>query len=260
MLHWLRTRFSRVAPAAAPALPTPDRAVYVVGDLHGRADLLERILEHIDGDIGQAGVQNPHLVFVGDYVDRGPDSAAVLDRLHGLTQEFPDNVTCLMGNHDRMLLDFLADPVVRGPRWLRAGAHDTLRSFGLPAGVLPRSPGPETLIELAALLQSTLTVARQRWLSSLPLSWSSGNLWVVHAAADPQHPMEDQTPRTLLWGHPEFETRPRRDGIWVAHGHNPVKVPGFRDGRIATDTGAWQTGRLTACAIRPDGSHRFLQT
>ncbi|QBX99433.1 serine/threonine protein phosphatase [Rhodophyticola sp. CCM32] len=248
------------APTPAPDLPAPGRAVYVVGDLHGCADLLEQILELIDEDIGQIRTHDPQLVFVGNYVDHGPDSATVLERLHELTIELPKNVTCLMGNHDRMMLDFLADPVIRGARWLRAGAATTLASFDLPADHLPKTPEPETLIELAALLKSNLTAARHSWLTGLPLSWSSGTLWVVHAAADPQHRMEDQNPRTLLWGHPEFETRPRSDDIWVAHGHDQVDLPGFAAGRIATNTAAWKSGRLTACAIRPDGSHRILQT
>ncbi len=238
----------------------PGRAVYVVGDLHGRADLLEQILEEIDRDIGETKAQNPHLVFVGDYVDFGPDSAGVLDRLADLTTELPQNVTCLMGDHERMLLDFLADPVIRGPRWLRSGARPTLISYGLPAAELPKAPGPDTLIELAALLKSNLTEERHAWLQALPLSWSSGNLWVVHAGADPHHAMTDQSARTLLWGHPEFDIGPRPDGVWVAHGHQPVEEPALRDGRIAIDTEAWTTGRLTACALRPDGNHRFLQT
>ena len=240
--------------------PTPGRAVYIVGDLHGRADLLERILELIDAHIGESGAKNPHLIFVGDYIDNGPDSAAVLDRLHGLSIEFPGNITCLMGNHDRMMLDFLADPVIRGPRWLRAGATATLKSFGLPTEDLPRAPSSETLIELAALLKSNLTDSRHRWLSGLPLSWSSGDLWVVHAAADPQRQMERQNSRTLLWGHPEFGSCPRADKIWIAHGHAPVSEPVFTPSHIAVDTGAWHSGRLTACALGPDGEHRFLQT
>ncbi|WP_227287339.1 metallophosphoesterase [Boseongicola sp. H5] len=267
MMRSLKSLLQRPAPtvapkAAAPDRPAPGRAVYVVGDLHGRADLLEQMLELIDADVGRTRARNPHLVFVGDYVDRGPDSAGVLDRLHELASELPENVTCLMGNHDRMMLDFLADPVIRGARWLRSGALPTLQSFELPSETLPKTPTPtpEILIELATLLKSNLTAEKYGWLSDLPLSWSSGNLWVVHAAADPQHRMEQQNPRTLLWGHPEFETRPRADGVWVAHGHYQVDTPVFDQGRIATDTGAWHSGRLTACAIRPDGSHRFLQT
>ncbi|MBF9048857.1 serine/threonine protein phosphatase [Roseobacter sp. HKCCD9010] len=243
-----------------PGRPTPGRPVYIVGDLHGRADLLEHMLELIDAHIGETKAQDPHLVFVGDYVDNGPDSGTVLERLHELTSELPDNVTCLMGNHDRMMLDFLADPVIRGPRWFRAGAAATLASLGLPVEDIPRHPGPETLIELAALLKSNLTAERHSWLAALPLSWSAGNLWVVHAAADPQHRMEDQNPRTLLWGHPEFESRPRTDDIWIAHGHAQVTEPLFAQGRIAMDTGAWHSGHLTACALSPDGDHIFLQT
>jgi crotonobetaine/carnitine-CoA ligase len=98
------------------------------------------------------------------------------------------------------------------------------------------------------------------WLDQLPLSWSSGNLWVVHAGADPARAMPDQTARVLLWGHPEFDSAPRGDDAWVAHGHVERDTPEIHDGRIGVDTAAWATGRLTAVAIKPDGSHAFLQT
>jgi serine/threonine protein phosphatase 1 len=120
--------------------PLPGVDTYVVGDVHGRADLLERVLEAIDADIGQIRARNPQLVFVGDYIDRGPDSAAVLRRMLELSTELPNNVTCLLGNHERMMLDFLVDPVSRGPRWLRSGGTSTLESFGLHTGALAKNP------------------------------------------------------------------------------------------------------------------------
>lgn len=246
---------SRPAAILDDTAPRPLRPVYLVGDLHGRADLLERMLELIDADIGATGAADPHLVFLGDYVDFGPDSAEVLARLKELDSEFPDNVTCLMGSHDRMMLDFLADPETRGRRWMRSGAGATLRSFGLV-----HDPATGILTEMARDLSARLPKGLAEWLAGRPLSWNSGSLWAVHAGADPQHAMADQTARTLLWGHPEFDSVPRADGIWVAHGHARVAEPVFTHGRIALDTGAWETGRLSACAVRLDGSHRFFQT
>lgn len=265
MIRNLRTLLARprtVTPRTETqaSLPRPDDPVYAMGDIHGRADLLERALDLIDAHVGRVGARNPQVVFVGDYIDHGPDSARVLARVRELADELPANVTCLMGNHERMLLDFLSDPVTRGPRWLRTGAPETLDSYGLHSSQLRPGAAPDTLRSSAKALRAKMGRDLLKWVDGLPLSWSSGNLWVVHAAADPQHPMEAQSPRVLLWGHPEFESRPRADGHWVVHGHTPTKAPVTDEGRIGIDTGAWQTGMLTTVAILPDGHVEFLFT
>jgi serine/threonine protein phosphatase 1 len=268
MLRPFRSLFGRRA-ADLPAekgprdedLPRPESTCYIVGDLHGRADLLELMLELIDAHIGGTGSADPKLVFVGDYIDRGPDSAGVLARLRELTRDFPENVACLMGNHERMLLDVLADPALRGPRWLREGGAATLDSFGIRSdALLGPTPEPDAWISAAARLADALGAEGRAWLNGLPLSWHSGNLWAVHAGADPARGMADQTPRVLLWGHPEFDSAIRGDDAWIAHGHVERDRPVFAEGRIALDTAAWSTGKLTAIAIKPDGGHAFLQT
>ncbi len=241
-------------------VPLPEHQTYIIGDLHGRADLLELMLELIDAHIGGTAAADPKLVFVGDYIDLGPDSAVVLARMKELQESFPDNVTCLMGNHERMMLDFMADPTTRGPRWMRAGAGETLRSFGVGTADLEDRPEYDAFPAAAHSLRRRIPKDTVKWLKNLPLSWKSGNLWAVHAGADPGHGMDDQSARVLLWGHPEFDTGPRRDDVWIAHGHSELDSPLALDGRIAVDTGAWRTGRLTACAVRPDGRYDFLQT
>lgn len=257
-----RSAVSPGIPEEATGLdrPRPDHPTYIVGDIHGRADLLELLLGLIDAHIGGTGMPDPHLVFVGDYVDHGADSAETLARLRELTRDFPMSVTCLMGNHERMLLDFLADPVTRGPRWLREGGAATLLSFRVDPDPLLASGSAEDFRDAARRLDDAMPEGLREWMAALPLSWRSGNLWAVHAGADPAHPLDAQSARVLLWGHPEFEAVPRADGSWVAHGHTELQRPIFADGRIGLDTGAWRTGRLTACAIRPSGQHDFLQT
>ena len=238
--------------------PNPTSAHFVVGDLHGTLDLLEHILEQIDHVIGSLDLNDPKLVFVGDYVDRGPSSSAVLTRLHELASEFPQNVTCILGNHEQMMLDFLDAPEARHARWFRNGAAQTLASFGID---LPdEADWPATSGAIAAALRAQMGDQVEDWVRSLPMSVRSGNLMITHAGTDPGRAIDDQSSRVLLWGHPEFLSRARSDGHWVAHGHTVMENAICEDGRISVDTGGYTTGCLTAAAILPDGTVEFLQT
>tara|TARA_R100000322_G_scaffold167961_2_gene136745 strand:+ start:2360 stop:3133 length:774 start_codon:yes stop_codon:yes gene_type:complete len=228
---------------------SPDQTFYAIGDIHGCDTLLTELLTRVESE-NEAG--SP-VVFLGDYVDRGPNSAAVLSRLHELSQEAPYPVICLMGNHEKMMLEFIDDPVGKGLRWLKHGGIETLESFGL-TGVTVKSD-MEDLMEVADELEAALPDGLQTWLRALPLQWRSGNIVCVHAAMDPAREPEDQSSRTLLWGH--NDDSPRTDGLWVIHGHTIVKEPATRNGRIGIDTGAYQSGRLTAAEIKM-GSCRFL--
>ena len=248
--------------------PAPDRPLYLIGDIHGRADLLQQLFEMIDADQAAAGLEQPLAVFLGDYIDRGTDSRRVLQSLHAMAQsldadpEAEGEMLCLMGNHERMLLDFLDDPVEAGPRWLRNGGVQTLESFGLDG--VTDSAGPEVLEAARDAMAEALGAGEadglEAWLRDLPLIAQSGNVAIVHAACDPALPIDGQTAGPLLWGHPEFLIRPRRDGIWVAHGHTVVSHPAVAEGRIALDTGAWFSDRLTAAILAPGQPVRFLST
>ena len=228
-----------------PALPHLDQPVCVIGDIHGRCDLLDQLLAMI------ARLGPTRLILVGDYLDRGPDSGAVLSRLMDL------QATCLMGNHERMLLDFLDRPAEAGARWLINGGAETLASLGL-GGRLAGESGAERMGDLAQRLRERLPHGAETWLRQRPLWWREGGLGVVHAGADPARALEDQPQDALLWGHRDFG-KPRVDGLWIAHGHVIVAVPRAEAGRISVDTGAWRTGRLTGAWIE-GGAVRFLQT
>jgi len=212
--------------------PEPAQTLCVIGDIHGRADLLASALGRGSGQI----------VCVGDYVDRGEDSAGVLRLLMDR-----DDVVCLMGNHEEMMLKFIDDPVRHGARWLRYGGLQTLASFGV-TGVTETSEGAalqhaqETLVQNMG--QDMLT-----WLSARPNVWQSGNIVVTHAGADPARPIGDQQASVLRWGHPDFGRIPRRDGLWLIHGHVIVDEPRVENGRVNVDTGAYATGRLTMVKI-----------
>jgi serine/threonine protein phosphatase 1 len=236
------------SPSLCPEFP-----FVVVGDVHGRADLmleLDRLIE--------ARCPGWPVVFLGDYVDRGDQSREVLELLFSVSPESTPPVTCLMGNHERMLLAFLEDPAKNGARWINNGGLQTLASFGIAP---PRggSADAAALAQLRDRLEAEMGAPMIDWLRARPLSWRSGNVWAVHAGADPDLPMIEQPRDVLLWGHPEFPRRARSDGQWVVHGHTVVEAPQVRDGRISVDTGAYATGKLSAAAVTHDGAS-FIQT
>jgi len=236
--------------------PAPDQPVFVIGDLHGRADLLEHILELIDLQIGELRLDNPKLVFVGNLIDHGPSSADVVRRMQELTAEFPSNVQCLLGSNEQMCLDFLEAPVARQARWLKDGGAMTLQSYAVG---LPGSE-PQEADRVAADLKQAMGDEVIAWLRARPSLVSSGNLHVVHAAADPRRAMGDQADRVLTWGHPEFLGVARSDNQWVAHGHSVSEQPEIKDSRISVNTAGWRTSVLSAAMILPDGRVDFLQT
>lgn len=240
--HFLRTALQAQGAGALAPLPCPDPPVCVVGDVHGCADLLDRLLERI---AAQPGAGELRLIFAGDLVDRGPDSAAVLDRVQALCDD--GRAVALMGNHERMMLDFLEAPDRVGTLWLTNGGDATLASLG----VNPHRPADPAA--LAASLQAALPPGQEAWLRALPLSWRDGALAVCHAGADPARPFEDQDPRVLMWGHRDFRRRMRTDGLWIVHGHVIAPEVRAEGGRIGTDTGAFATGRLSAVWLDRDG-------
>ena len=232
--------------AIAQSTPGPDIEVAVIGDVHGRLDLLAKLIAKLE-----RGHPNAHRVFVGDYVDRGPDSRGVLERLAA----FGDSVTCLMGNHEAMLLKFLNSPISEGERWFRNGGTETLLSFGIS---MPDKPDESDLRRAQSALADGLSPEMLDWLRERPLWWQSGNLLVTHAGPDPALPISDQDSKAFLWGHRRFLRDPRGDDIWVAHGHWIQERAMVKNARIAVDTGAYFSGRLTAGVVTPDGRVKFV--
>uniref|UniRef100_UPI003D6A38AB metallophosphoesterase n=1 Tax=Planktotalea sp. TaxID=2029877 RepID=UPI003D6A38AB len=200
-----------------------------IGDIHGRLDLLSKLLSE---------APKVQIVLVGDYVDRGDDSAGVLR----LLSTRPDLI-CLSGNHEELMLKFIDAPQTHGSHWLRYGGLQTLASYGI-AGMTETS-SPEAMSEARDALLSAMGEDMLNWLRARPTHWQSGNVAVVHAGADPKIPVTEQSYRTLHWGHPDFRKSPRNDGVLVVHGHTIVDAPQNTNGRISIDTGAYATGRLS---------------
>lgn len=227
--------------------PLPDEDIVVIGDIHGRLDLLEKILDEIVQEH-----PDHRLVFVGDYIDRGPSSKEVLMLLRGL----PGAPIFLMGNHEVMMLDFLKDPSSNSARWLRHGGLATLQSFGIS---LDETADITQIADAHAKLQTILSDGTEDWLKSLSLSWKSGNVVVTHAGPDPKLSMDMQEDESFLWGHPRFLRDARADSLWVTHGHWIVEKPTCANGRIAVDIGAWRTDKLAAARLDQNGAIEFIQ-
>lgn len=237
---------------------SPDTPFYAVGDIHGCYDLLLKLFSQLEPDLP--------VVCVGDYIDRGPQSAAVLRFLQARSQpsagtgtatktgadsdtkgQGPAQLICLKGNHEAMLLRFVDNPA-RGAPWLRYGGVETLESFGIPVPPAPEDQAQDLHAQLVAALGPDLIA----WLRELSTFWRSGNVAVTHAGADPRGPIEAQDPKHLIWGHPDFARLRRRDGTWVVHGHVIQSAASQTRGQINIDTGAFATGRLTAARIAAD--------
>jgi serine/threonine protein phosphatase 1 len=155
-----------------------------------------------------------------------------------------------MGNHERMMLDFLARPVTAAPRWLSAGGQETLHSFGIRVGFSGLPPERRYAAQAEAL-RAALAPDLLNWITNLPLFWQDQGVAVVHAAAKPNQSLASQPEATLLWGKPP--RGPRADGMWLVHGHIIVPQVRIQPGRIAVDTGAWHSGRLSAIWIDRHG-------
>jgi serine/threonine protein phosphatase 1 len=237
-----------------PSLP-PGELVYAVGDLHGRSDLLAALLQQIEADAAASAATRRSLVFVGDYIDRGPDSRGVVELcLHALPQDFEAHF--LKGNHEAIMLDFLEDPANLG-QWLANGAETTFKSYGVDVVELVRR-GAEPEIWRAALL-ALLPADHRRFFEGLELAVSLGDYLFVHAGVRPGVPLEAQDPHDLIWIRGEFLRSELDFGKVVVHGHTPMALPDMRANRIGIDTGAVFTNRLTALRLE-DGSRRLLQT
>jgi len=246
------------------AIDNPTRArvpddirIYAVGDIHGRADLLARMLHLIAEDSNAAEpVTETVLVFIGDYVDRGPDSAGVLDELVRLKRD--DRYTCrlLKGNHEVMFMDFLSDPSAFLP-WAMNGGVETLESYGIDIGQDAERPGGAEALGRAAL--AAIPETHLALLANLETWVSLGDYLFVHAGIRPGAPLHAQQEEDLIWIREPFLDHEGDFGKVVVHGHTPVREPEVRANRIDIDTLAWRSGTLTALVLEGE-SRRLLQT
>jgi serine/threonine protein phosphatase 1 len=225
------------------------RRVYAVGDVHGRADLLIRLMQDLREDIARGEYKGrPVLIFLGDYIDRGFQSKEVIDALISDIVS-PFETYFLKGNHEAAMLQFLNDPSI-GPRWAEYGGAETLVSYGV------QPPRTRTSLDdwkqASAALKTALPSEHLHFLNNLDLSVRIGDYLFVHAGVRPGIPIDQQTEQDLLWIREEFLSDRRSFEAVVVHGHTPEQKP-YRDGRrIGLDTGAYLSGRLTAARFEHD--------
>lgn len=231
------------------------QVVYAIGDIHGRSDLLTQLLASIANDAAAAGRAAKTLVFLGDYVDRGPDSRGVIERL---TTNLPLGFAThfLKGNHEQFLLDFLDDPLWLDG-WLRNGGEQTLRSYGVDVDGLQDRRTPATAWREAFL--EALPEAHLQFLGGLELKCVVGDYVFVHAGLRPGVPLNQQVAEDLLWIRHEFLDCQEPFEKIVVHGHTPERVPVVRPNRIGIDTGAVFSDCLTALRLE-NGTRTFLHT
>lgn len=233
--------------------------LYAIVDIHGRLDLLESLLSLIERDqSGRAGMPVV-LIFLGDYVDRGPDSKGVVDRLiRGFAS--PYTPVFLKGNHEDLLLSFLNDADT-GPNWLFNGGDAALLSYGVRLETIQLAAwgGPEGLVEAVRQFRLVLPAAHLRFYEGLRLSCRIGGYFFTHAGVRPNVPLDQQSEHDLLWIRKEFLNSKDDFGAVVVHGHTPNRDPQDLRNRIGLDTFAVGTGKLTAAGF--EGSRRwFLST
>lgn len=227
--------------------------VYAVGDLHGCSDLLGRMHGLIVADARSAEVDRKVIVYVGDYVDRGPDSRAVIETLISNRLDGFETVT-LRGNHDAWMLAFLDDVSV-GISWLYNGGGATLLSYGIPFGGI----GSSRLDTLQRQLLEAIPASHRGFLETLRIAHREGGYVFVHAGIRPGVSLDAQSPNDLLWIREDFLDSDADHGFVIVHGHTIADRPELLPNRIGIDTGAFATGRLT-CVVLEGDTRRFIQT
>lgn len=229
--------------------------IYAIADIHGRVDLLARLLRTIHKDAASHNDQRRILITLGDYIDRGPNSRQVIATLLNLPLENFET-KYLKGNHEAMLLDFLHDPVDTGLLWLSNGGWATLISYGLKVADLPE--GLEGMVAARDKLLTMIPHEHLKFFKALRLFYQLGGYYFAHAGVRPGVLLDKQKEDDLTWIRGEFLHSNKDFGKIIVHGHTISRQPQECSNRIGLDTGAFHTGVLT-CLVLSGAQRYFLQ-
>jgi len=235
----------RPAEDLRPQPKIPDgRRVYAIGDVHGRDDLFARLLDGIVRDNAARGPAQTTLILLGDLVDRGPDSAAVIDRAMSLGAPF-DRVHLLIGNHEEVFLKALDGSIEALRFFTRIGGEQTINSYGIVGDDYLALDFPQ----LSQRLQTAVPAAHVEFLKNGEDQIEVGDYLFVHAGVRPGVPLMLQRASDLRWIRDEFLDDERDHGRFVVHGHTITEAPDERENRLGIDTGAFRSGVLTAAGF-----------
>jgi serine/threonine protein phosphatase 1 len=219
--------------------------VYAIGDVHGCLDRLVALHWAITGDLAARPVAESLLVHLGDYVDRGTDSAGVVWLLTGSVAPPVTRRVDLQGNHEAMMAAALDGDPHAAELWVENGGDATLESYRVPTGAS------------AATWAAAVPLAHRQWIKARPFMHSEGGYLFVHAGIRPGQTLARQLPEDLLWIREPFLSSPDKHPLVVVHGHTPTRAPEVRANRIGIDTGAVMGGDLT-CLVLEQDRMRFL--
>lgn len=232
----------------------PGARAYAIGDIHGRLDLLSDLLEQIDQDSQARPCEREFVVFLGDLIDRGPDSRGVIELLRTVAPRLP-NPVFIMGNHEEMMLRVLGDDAEQIWDWMRFGGYEFAQSYGVEVGRLATLDAPAA----AAAVRAAIPADDLAFVAAFVDSFRFGDYLFVHAGIRPGIPLEKQKIADLRWIREDFLESNARHPQVIVHGHTISAAPDIRANRIGIDTGAYDSGVLTAICL--EGTERkFLST
>lgn len=256
MLDAIRQIF-RPAPKPTRPLPAvPDgQRVYAIGDIHGCLDLFDALVNAVEQDDRDRPAARTTIILLGDLIDRGPDSAGVIEAARKLRAR--RDVRIIAGNHEEMFLQCLENPEMLR-HFMRYGGKETILSYsaGTPYSVDPRSLDDLTIEETQAMMRRVTPAADIEFLSGLEDMVEIGDYLFVHAGIRPGVPLPEQEITDLRWIREPFLSHSDEHGYCVVHGHTIAEVPELRTNRIGIDTGAYMHGRLTALGL--EGTERWF--
>ncbi|OFX07344.1 MAG: hypothetical protein A2516_01775 [Alphaproteobacteria bacterium RIFOXYD12_FULL_60_8] len=238
------------APGEIPA----GSLVYVLGDVHGRADLLDLAFHRIAQDAKKSSAERRVCILLGDVIDRGPESSTTVDMLLDPPLDGFQVIT-LLGNHEEFLMTFLSDPSV-GSLWLHNGGQETVESYGVETDD-PEWDG-QNYDHVRDALEASLPIAHLMFFQGLKPFHREGSYYFAHAGVRPGVALEAQKIADLAWIREPFLSSKAHHGAIIVHGHSITRTPDIHPNRIGLDTGAYASGNLT-CLVLEQNRMKFLK-